>query len=379
LTVGLSNLETVTKYRSIFVANQKCPMLAVYVSSHGYGHLTRTCEVLRAIRALSPTLPISIATAAPEPFVQRQVTPPFEVKPLVCDVGVAQRNALQIDESETVARCRAFDAAFDRLAEAESVFLLSRGAKAVLGDVPPLAFAAAARAGIPSIALANFSWDWIYAYFARRYPELSASAELAARAYQEAEILLRLPFAGDLSVFERQQEIGMVARRPRLGRAEVRHRLGLSEERRPIVLLSFGGVELPALTSELFKRSGPFHYVFPSELTTERLAQIGVSCPDVVGAADAIVSKPGYGIVTDAIAARTPLVYVERGDFPEYPIMVAEMQQWLPSIHLSTEKLFAGQLQEALEQLLQQPWPAPPDLNGAERAAEYILGTFLNY
>jgi L-arabinokinase len=301
------------------------------------------------------------------------VAPPFSVRPLVCDVGVAQRNALEIDEHETVARCRAFDTQFDQLAQTEAAFLRSRGAKVVLGDVPPLAFAAAARAGIPSIALANFSWDWIYTHFARRNPALSASAELAAKAYRTAELLLVLPFAGDLRAFPRREPVGMVARQPRMARDEVLRRLELSRERRPIVLLSFGGIEFSALTPEVFGRSSPFRYVFPSELTVERLDGIGVRFPDVVGAADAIVSKPGYGIVTDAIAARTPLVYVERGDFPEYPIMVAEMQQWLPSVHVSDEKLRSGQLDKSVTQVLQKPWPAPPDLDGAERAAERIL------
>ena len=31
-----------------------------------------------------------------------------------------------------------------------------------MGDIPPLAFAAAAAAGVPAIALCNFTWDWIY-------------------------------------------------------------------------------------------------------------------------------------------------------------------------------------------------------------------------
>ena len=35
-------------------------------------------------------------------------------------------------------------------------------ATVVVGDIPPLAFAAAARAGVPSVAVGNFTWDWIY-------------------------------------------------------------------------------------------------------------------------------------------------------------------------------------------------------------------------
>ena len=348
-------------------------MLAAYVSSHGYGHLMRTCEVLRAVRARAPSLKISLTTAAPASLVHLEVAQPFEVRTLVADVGVVQRDALEFDVHETAHRCRLFDARFDDLAAAEAAFLRLRGAKAVLGDVPPLAFAAAARAGIPSIALTNFSWDFIYAHLSHREPALRASAERAAAAYREAEILLQLPFACDLGVFERREEVGMVARLPRLGREEVRRRLDIEGERRPVVLLSFGGIGLPSLTPELFGQGRPFRYLFPAELVTDRLERLGIAYQDVVGAVDAAVSKPGYGIVTDAIGARTPLVYTDRGDFPEYPVLVAEMARWLPAAHVSNDELRAGRLDAAVQSVLGLAWPPAPELGGAARAAERIL------
>lgn len=34
------------------------------------------------------------------------------------------------------------------------------GADVVIGDIPPLAMAAADRAGVPGVAGGNFTWDW---------------------------------------------------------------------------------------------------------------------------------------------------------------------------------------------------------------------------
>ena len=61
----------------------------------------------------------------------------------------------------------------------------------VLGDIPPLAFLAAAQAGVPGVGMSNFSWDWIYAHLARQEPGLSAAAAAAAAAYAQATNLLR--------------------------------------------------------------------------------------------------------------------------------------------------------------------------------------------
>jgi L-arabinokinase len=346
-------------------------MLIAYASAHGYGHLTRLCEVLRAVRERAPRLPLAVVAAAPEALVRSLVPGPFEHRNLAADVGLAQRDALAIDEPATAARCLELEASWDARVEIEVAFLRGRGARLVLGDVPALAFAAAARAGVPSVGLTNFSWDWIYRHLAIRHPSLAASADRAAAAYGTARLLLELPFAGDLSAFPRREEVGFVARRPRVSRAAARRLLGL--DGRPAVLLSFGGVGLPWLTRALAGVEPGLRLLLPEELGEERLAAAGLGYPDVVGAVDVVVTKPGYGIVTDAIAAGTRVVYTERGDFPEYQVMVAEMPRYLACAHLSNEELRAGRIAGPVRRVLELPVPARPDLGGAERAASRLL------
>ena len=86
-----------------------------------------------------------------------------------------------------------------------------------------------------------------------------------------------------------------------------------------------------------------------------------------------MVSKPGYGIVTDCIGAGTRLVYTPRGDFPEYPILTAEMPRYLPCVAVDNVALRRGDLGAALADCLAQPFPPQPDLGGAARAAERLL------
>ena len=359
-------------------------MIAVYVSGHGYGHATRTAEVLRVLRAHAPELPIAVATSAPPSLFEGLVAPPLTVRGLECDVGVAQRDALVVDEGATVERWLAFRAGFSELVEREAIWLRASGARAVLGDVPPLAFAAAAEAGVPGLALANFSWDWIYRHLSRRQPALAAAAEEAATAYGRADLLLKLPFAGDLAAFPRALDIPLVARRPRVSKVEARRRLGLDPGRRT-VLLSFGGVGMPGLSPASFAPLREYQLVLTGpagsdpappnlrRLEGEALAAVALGYIDLVGAADVVVSKPGYGIVSDCIGAGTRLVYTDRGDFPEYPILVREMGRYLPAVHVGNDDVRSGRLREAVERVLSLPLPTPPDLSGAEVAARRLL------
>jgi hypothetical protein len=67
------------------------------------------------------------------------------------------------------------------------------------------------------------------------------------------------------------------------------------------------------------------------------------------------------------------MIYTERGDFPEYPILVEGMTRWLPAVHVSNAELRAGLLRPALEAVLATAFPDPPRMDGAEVAARALL------
>jgi hypothetical protein len=357
--------------------------LAVYVSGHGFGHSTRTAEVLRALRDRAPGLPITVCTSAPSFLFEGVVPPPVAVRRVECDVGLVQKDALVIDEEATVLAWRRFMEGWHALVAREAAWLHASAARLVLGDIPPLAFAAAAEGGLGSVGLTNFSWDWIYGHLGSRLPALAEASAWAREAYAKADLLLRLPFAGDLSAFRRIEDVPLVVRRPEVARPEARRRLGLDD--RPVVLLSFGGLGLPGLEPAAFGSLLDYQILLTGRegdrdvppnlrrLDGDALSAVGLSYPDLVSAADVVVTKPGYGIVTDCIGAATRLVYTDRGDFPEYPVMVAEMPRYLPCVFASNEDVRGGRLGPALEAVLAQPFPDPPRTDGAGVAAERVL------
>ena len=355
-------------------------MIVAYVSGHGFGHATRTAEVLRTVAQRDPRVPLAVVSAAPERLFRGPVPTLVAFRPAEIDVGLAQRGALAIDEAGTVERWRAFEAGWDDRVREEAAWLRASGARLVLGDVPPLAFAAAAEAGVPSIGLANFSWDWIYRHLAPRQPALEEAARRCAEAYARADQLLELPFGGDLSAFARRERIPLVARRPRTAREEARRRLRL--DGRPAVLFSFGGLGLPGFDPAPLGSLSEFRFLvqdgagaLPENVDglPASLEGLGLGYEDVVGAVDVVVSKPGYGIVCDAIAGRTRLVYTDRGDFPEYPILVDQMPAYLPAVHVSGGDLRRGRIGDAIRDALGRPFPPEPDLGGATIAADRLL------
>ena len=361
-------------------------MLAVYVSGHGFGHAVRTGTVLRALHERMPDLQVTLVSTAPEEVAREAAFPGVGYRPAATDVGLVQRNALEIDEAGTAAAAAEFQKGYRRRVDEEAAWLAGAGARLVLGDVPPLAFDAAHAAGIPAVGLANFSWDWVYAHLAARQPALGVAAEEAAAAYAKAALLLELPFAGDLGAFPVRERIPLVARRPTYTREESLRRLGL-EPGAPVVLVSFGGIGMPGLRLERLGALEAFRFLVTEGAgeTAENVHRVdpgtlrgrGLGYADLVAASDVVLSKPGYGIVSDAIASGTRILYTERGDFPEYPVLVEGMARWIPAVHATNADVVAGRLEGPLRRVLALPVPEPPPLDGAEAAAarlESLLG-----
>jgi len=104
------------------------------------------------------------------------------------------------------------------------------------------------------------------------------------------------------------------------------------------------------------------------------LSDDGFHYEDLVRAADVVVTKPGYGIVSACIANDTAILYTSRGRFPEYDLFVREMPRFLRVQFIEQRELLAGNWKPALQTLLSSPRPAEtPATNGAEIAADVIL------
>jgi hypothetical protein len=347
--------------------------IVFYVSGHGFGHASRAIEVIRALLSRRPAAHISIRTAAPAHLFRALGDGDRErvdVQPVRTDTGVVQVGSLNLDEEDTVREAACFHATFDQRVAAESDLLQRTGADVVVGDIPPLAFAAAARAGVPSVAIGNFTWDWIYsAYpaFEHLAPDVLPQIRLA---YATATRALRLPFHGGFEPMAAvTRDIPLIARRSARNAADTRRTLGVGGNR-PAVLPSFGayGVDLPLAQ---LRRSDRFALIEPVHTPPD-----GLLYPDLVAAADVVVSKPGYGIVSECVANDTALLYTSRGRFIEYDVFVAAMPQVLRCRYISQQDLLAGRWADAIDALLAQPAPyGRQRIDGADVAALDVIAT----
>ncbi len=343
--------------------------VAFYISGHGFGHASRQIEIINAFARRRPDVGIFLRTAVARWLLDRTLTAPFELDDRPCDTGVVQIDSLRLDPAATIARADAFYATLDARAGVEAERLRARGVRLVVADAPPLGCAAAARAGIPSVVVSNFTWDWIYAGYREYLDTAPALVPAIQSAYRLAEAAWRLPMHGGFDTFQAIKDVPFVARHATHAAEETRARLGLPPDRK-LALPSFGGYGLDAIDLSSLDLDASWHVV---RVPDASIYEAGVRYEDLVRAVDVVLTKPGYGIISECIANDTALVYTSRGRFAEYEVLVREMPRYLRCAYVDNEVLRAGRWIAALDAAVNAPLPPEtPRTDGADVIADMM-------
>jgi L-arabinokinase len=351
------------------------PNIAVLLSGHGFGHVTRTANILEDLCRTRPAS-LLVITSAPQslwPVSLRARTMEWIADP--CDAGVTQVDDLSVDLAATQREVAAWDAGRNvQLAHIAGRLARHRSSLGlIVGDVPPIAFDVAEALDVPSVAIANFSWDWIYDELG-----LSCAAETARRAYGKADLLLELAPAAPMPAFARRRAIGTAGRDARARRTRARAALGVAPSER-LALLSFRGSTLSTLALPPPREGWRFLAAAPAGGRRSDLLVIppDMEFLDALAASDVVVAKTGYGILADCAATGRPLLWVPRAGFPEDRVLEAWLatQPWARRLEREalTSGTWAGDLAAALS-------ARPPTALGEEavRAASAAIDEILS-
>ena len=227
---------------------------------------------------------------------------------------------------------------------------------------------------MPSIGIASIDWHAIYAPL---FPSRHFSLDQILAAHRSCSLLLKLPLDMPTPSFPRQRSIGLIAGRSELPRQMLRQRLGYADDDR-LALIMFGGSTVPAFHLEALAELRDWRFIMPSPPASKLPANVqaapdGLGMLDLIRASDAIVCKPGYGILSEAWMEARPLVYVPRTAFPEYPYL----RDWLvanaPACELGRRAFQAGDWSGALRAAVNANRPYPPCTAGGENEAAAII------
>lgn len=359
----------------ILSAPDKSPHLFVAITPHGYGHAAMTAPVLNELRRRLPDLTMTIQTDLPRAFLSSRIDGDFALVESAGDCGPAMISANEVAVEATGRAYAAFHADLRAVIEREAGRIAALAPDLVLSNISYVACAAAARAGIPSVALSSLNWADIYRTYCHARPEAPRLLAQMEEAYNKAEFFLRPAPAMPMAWLRNSREIGPIIRMGQACRAEIIRRLKLAPTVR-LGLISFGGMKM-GLPLDRWSPPPGWHWLTSMEIDGRpdmtALDEVDLPFTDMLASCEVVITKPGYGTFTEAAAHGVAVLYLKRPDWPESPFLEGWLARHARCLEVAGEDLLDGRLAATLDRLLTLPQPPRPSPDGVADAADRLM------
>ncbi len=352
--------------------------IGFFITPHGFGHAARAAALMQSLCKLNAALELHLFTQVPEHFFTESHISQFNYVDLKCDLGLVQISSLDADLSASATALNQF-IPFDRgWVEHLAEEVVRRQLKVLICDIAPLGIAVAEKAGIPSILIENFTWDWIYQPLIRQEPRFEALCEKFDHIFTQATFRLQtqpicLPSSQALLSVE------PVSRQIYQTREAVRQHWPLDKDK-DTVFVTMGGVSENAPFIELLTQFDSVQFILTGVAESFCRGNVWaianaqpIYTPDLINASDAMVAKTGYSTLSEAWATGIPVACVTRESFRESWILQQFVEQQLHGFSMNESRYRDGAwLYSEMPQLLGQK-RREARANGADELARHCL------
>lgn len=321
-----------------------------YVTSHGYGHGVRTCSIANS---LPHNYNITFRTTLPEHFFKEEMKREYNYISGEFDCGCLQSDGVTTNVKATLRHYEQIAARNRDIIDNEIALCKSLEIEGIIGDITPFAFEIAARCNIPSVAISNFSWYDIYNEYIADNQEFTPALDRIKEQYGSADLLIALSPALAMSYFKKRIDVGLVGRKGHDLKDKIisKYNLDPSKKTGLIYVGNFGMHTAQWKKLETFT-DWQFVGVYPLPGDPSNFHLINKDhfrYQDLVASTDAMISKLGYGSVSECMLNGKPLIYLPRMLFAEYPVLEKAVYDWGGGIKIDTVSFYDLDWNEALD------------------------------
>lgn len=352
--------------------------VAFFVTPHGLGHAARAAAVMSALRSKAPGVSLEIFTSVPIGFFEQSVSSGLGYHLCNSDVGLVQNAPLHADIPHTIRRLDDFLPFDTDLTGALADKIRFLECRLVVCDIAPIGISVAREAGIPSLLVENFTWDWIYEDYRSHRSRLDDHIVYLNRIFSQADYHIQTEPVS--RVADADLITPPVCRRTRQGPGLVRRTLNLPADKK-VALVTMGGIPDECSFLHRLEEHDSTCFIIPAECGSDDIPanvrflphSVGFYHPDLVNACDCVIGKLGYSTVAEVYQAGVPYGYVMRPTFREAGVLADFVEQHMPCVGFSPEEFLEGTWLERLDELLNMPRDVSKKKNGDSQIADFIL------
>lgn len=351
--------------------------IAYFISPHGYGHAARACAVMAATHEFNPSIRFEIFTTIPQWFFEQSISETFTYHRLLTDIGMVQETPLCEDLPQTLRKLNSFLPYDHSLILSLSKEINKLKCRLIICDISPMGIAVAQKAGIPSVLVENFTWDWIY--------ENYVSTEFPAGKF--VDYLRKIYYYADYHIqtepvcYYKNTDLRTVpiSRKIKAASWQTRQKLSIPGGVK-VVMITMGGIPEKYLFLKQLTHQSDIYFIIPGGSQTMRLVDNLVLLPhhsdffhpDLINACDAVIGKLGYSTLAEIYHAGVPYGYIPRPAFKESEVLEAFVKNKMNACAISQLQFQAGSWVSFLPEILTIPRSERSELNGAMEVAQFV-------
>jgi UDP-N-acetylglucosamine transferase subunit ALG13 len=296
--------------------------IAYYSSDYGFGHAARSVALIRNLLAMEEDVKMIICHSFALHFLRESLKGENRVtfRTIETDIGyVLQKDSIEPDIEKLNAKYKKYVQKWNFLIEQERDFLQTNKVDLVISDISAFPFEAAYTLGIPSLGISNFTWH-------TAYQGLIASSllEPLKEAYEKMTYFFSLAGSKEPNWgMKGTKQFGFFARKVDGHEANKIRKLVNPTGEQLIVFFGLGmKIDIEQLERLPIWDSPNCNFIVSSNVQVNRpnvfsIPKDYIESQNYIAAADFVISKPGWGIVSEAVCNRKPLLILDRQTMKE--------------------------------------------------------------
>ncbi|WP_449537867.1 glycosyltransferase [Ferdinandcohnia sp. Marseille-Q9671] len=294
--------------------------IAYYISEYGFGHVARSIAIIRKLLEIKKDIRLIVCHSSSLDLLKSSLNDPRIVfRKVQTDIGFyLMDGSIEPDLNRMNTEYNKFLINWNPTINIEKSFLTSNHVDFLLSDISPQALEAAYQLGIPSIGISNFTWYTAYQSLIEE-PLL----EPLKQAYEKMTYFFALAGSREPTWTCRKQDYGFYSRE--FDWIEVEK---IKKEVNPIGTkkIVFFGLGMKMDLEDIEKlpiwNSPEIAFIVSSNIRVNKsnvfsIPEDYIESQNYIAASDLVVTKAGWGTVSESVCSRTPLLIVDRKSMKE--------------------------------------------------------------
>lgn len=288
--------------------------IALYISSHGFGHMTRCLGIMENILSASDYNLYIVCGKRQNDFARIYLAKYKDriiYKDLVTDIGLVNKaNSLEVDKTSLGKQLYEFTSLWEDVVNNEYDFLRNLNIKCIVSDISPIGTLVGNKLYLPVLLITNFTWVEQYEYIGIDESIIDKYRQAYSYVTKFIKYDLCLPIS---SVnYKEVYEAGFTCRDIDFDKVEkIKNQYGKS-----IMVTCGKSANLNTINIKNFK--GTIFTTSGIDITCEEGCNV-VNLPidildtqNYIAASTIVITKAGWGTIGEAILGHTNLVLIER-------------------------------------------------------------------